>query len=336
MAVDWVKIRTDLYRDPKVCLIADALMDHNAPLACYVNQFYQRDMTVTRNVTRNATVGALVAVWGVMRTRGRRVGDDLLSPGASLAVLDDVSDLPGFGVAMASVGWAVESPKGLLFPRFFCEFNVEPVDEKKAKAAERQRRYRDRQVGNSDVTRDVTRDVTAASRVTSQSNARVDKSREELIQDTHTPHTYAKFDFVAADVGGIEINGELVTYSQDWIRWEAEFIRWWNCLRDATKHLSHQLDTQERRLLHARFEEPDWYWKRAGPRFPLWTSTGWRPTLMWFLEPGNANKIIAGKYTHTEEKPSDRTHRSGKSNSRSGPTHGPGQQHVPGSAGQTF
>lgn len=185
--------------------------------------------------------------------------------------------------------------------------------------------FRDNAIVTADCDSVVTKPVT-----------REEKRREELIEGTHTPCTYAKFDSVAADVGGIEIDGEMVTYSQDWIRWEAEFIRWWNRLRDATKHLSHQLDTQERRLLHARFEEPDWYWKRAGPRFPLWTSTGWRPTLLWFLEPGNVNKINAGKYTHTEEKPSERTNRPGKGNSRGGQAIGPGQLFVPGRADPTF
>ena len=76
MAGDWIKMRTDLYRDPKVSRICDHLMGSDSGLARYVNQHLQRDMSVTRNVIRNVTVGALVAVWGVLRHRGKRNGDD--------------------------------------------------------------------------------------------------------------------------------------------------------------------------------------------------------------------------------------------------------------------
>lgn len=164
MAGDWVKMRTDLYRDPKVCVIADSLMDSAGPLALYVSQISQSDMNVTRNVTRNATVGSLVTVWGVMRHRGKRNGDDLSCDGVTISILDDIADLPGFGDAMALVGWVVETPKGIVFPNFFAEYNTQPSA---SPAAERQRRYREKQKENRNVTRDVT--VTP----------RVEKSREE-------------------------------------------------------------------------------------------------------------------------------------------------------------
>lgn len=171
MARDWTKMRTDLYRDPKVCMMADMLMDEEGDLGRFVNQNRQRDMTVTRNVMRNATVGALVSVWGVFRHRGKRVDDDLFVAGATLDVIDDVSDMPGFGQAMSSVGWAVESEEGVVFPRFFEDYNVDPVEELKKKNAERQKRHREKNKETSNVTRNVT--------VAPNSNAREEKSREE-------------------------------------------------------------------------------------------------------------------------------------------------------------
>jgi hypothetical protein len=164
MASDWIKMRTDLYRDPKVCIIADILISKDGELARYVNQNCRCDMAVTRNVTRNATVGALVTVWGVLRHRGKRVGDDLFIKGATVQVIDDIADLPGFGSAMLDAGWVVDTDKGLKFPHFFEEHNVDPSEESKAKNAEKQKRYRDRlRYGN----------------VTSQSRPREEKSREE-------------------------------------------------------------------------------------------------------------------------------------------------------------
>lgn len=171
MAGDWIKMRTDLYRDPKVCMMADALLSGEGELARYVNQHCQRDMTVTRNVMRNVTVGALVSVWGVMRVRGKAEGSDLVCRSVGLGVIDDIADLPGFGAAMALVGWVVETPEGLVFPRFFDDHNVDPESAAKQKAAERQKRYRERQKAESDVIRDVTRNVTVTHRE--------EKSREE-------------------------------------------------------------------------------------------------------------------------------------------------------------
>jgi hypothetical protein len=165
---DWVKMRTDLYRDPKVSVIAAELMSPDGDLARFVSQNCQCDMTVTRNVMRNVTVGALVSVWGVMRQRGKRNDDDLVCQGVTVAVLDDIADLPGFGAAMQSAGWVAETGDGIKFPRFFEEFNVEPSA---SPNAIRQRRYRERKNATSNVTGDVTRNVTVT--------PRVEKSREE-------------------------------------------------------------------------------------------------------------------------------------------------------------
>ena len=181
MANDWIKMRTDLYRDPKVSVMADELMNPDGELSLYINQNCMRNMTVTRNVTRNACVGALLSVWGVMRHRGVRSNDDLTCFGVSLAVLDDISDMPGFGDAMAQVGWVREDDHGLVFPRFFVDYNVEPDGKNKSKNAERQARYREKKrlaiTLNSNVTRNVTGDVTVTPRI---EESRVEESIQEI------------------------------------------------------------------------------------------------------------------------------------------------------------
>lgn len=169
MAGDWIKMRSDIYRDPKVSVIAESLMDKGGLLSLYVNQLCQRDMTVTRNVMRNATVGALVSIWGVMRQRGKRCGDDLVCDGVTASVLDDVADMPGIGDAMERAGWVESTENGIAFRRFFEEHNVDPAEKTKASNAARQKRYRDRLKDAS--TGDVTRDVTVTHRE--------EKNREE-------------------------------------------------------------------------------------------------------------------------------------------------------------
>lgn len=172
MAADWIKMRSDIYRDPKVSVIAESLMSRDGDLARYVNQMCQRDMTVTRNVMRNVTVGALVSIWGVMRQRGKRSGDDLSCDSVTVAVLDDIADLPGIGEAMRHAGWVIEDEQGIRFPNFFEGYNVDPTEKNASGNAERQRRYRERKAAEktagegvsgdeeirngSDVTRDVT------------------------------------------------------------------------------------------------------------------------------------------------------------------------------------
>ena len=90
-------------------------------------------------------------------------------------MIDDIVDLPGFGEAMQEVGWVEKVEGGVLFPRFFEEYNIEPTENEKQKNAERQRRYREK--------RNALRNVT----VTSQSNAREEKRREENISNKATP-----------------------------------------------------------------------------------------------------------------------------------------------------
>lgn len=150
--------------------MADLLMDEEGELSRYVNQNTQRDMTVTRNVMRNVTVGALVSTWGVLRHRGKRQLDDLTLKGCTLSIIDDVSEIPGFGEAMKFVGWVVETDEGIVLPNFFEEFNVDPEEDSRKKNAERQRRYREKQASKNNANGNVT--------VTSESNVREEKRRD--------------------------------------------------------------------------------------------------------------------------------------------------------------
>lgn len=174
MFADWIKMRTDLFRDPKVCLIADMLLNDGGELSGHVNQMTQRKMAITRNVLRNATVGALVAVWGVTRHRGKRAGDDLFVANARADLVDDICEIPGFGDAMVKVGWITESKDGLSFPRFFEDFNVEPNELQKEKNKIRQQRFRDKRNAPRNVTKRRKR------------NAREEKRREEK-ENNNTP-----------------------------------------------------------------------------------------------------------------------------------------------------
>lgn len=98
-------------------------------------------------------------------------------------------------------------------------------------------------------------------------------------------------------VAGIEIDGELVTYDQDHLRWIPEFIRRWNKLPGVRKHDGGSLSMVNVRALRERLSEPDWFWQRAFAKFPLHLPGGvWQITLGTFLEPATVSKILDGKY----------------------------------------
>lgn len=133
-SADWIKMRTELYRHPKVICMARNVAEH-LEKHCHVTV---RDITVTRH----AVVGALVAVWGTARHRGNRAGSDLLIPNMPASIVDDISALPGLGAAMIACGWLIEMPQALVFPRFFDEHNIDPLEDRRAADRERQRRHR--------------------------------------------------------------------------------------------------------------------------------------------------------------------------------------------------
>lgn len=175
MAEDWIKMRTHLYSDPKVSLMADLVFAGDGELAGYVNQHNQCDMSVTRNVTRNAIVGALVAVWGVCRKQGAREGADLVVKTCDMDALDDIANLPGFGSAMCAVGWCIDNDGSIVLPRFYEEHNVDPKEANARRQREfRERRKEQKQGRNA---RNVTRNVTR--------NDREEKRREDI---TDTPN----------------------------------------------------------------------------------------------------------------------------------------------------
>lgn len=99
-----------------------------------------------------------------------------------------------------------------------------------------------------------------------------------------------------AAIHGIEIDGDVVMYSEDPLRWEAAFISWWNTLSGVSKRSTMSLDTSQRRKLRDRLSEGDWFWKRTQAAFPLWTPTTWNPTIGKFLDPDTVTDILDGKY----------------------------------------
>lgn len=173
MAGDWIKMRVALSKHPKVIAIADALAEDRSFMdwltdpvkkSCKHNAYEH----VTRSVTVSVTVCALMQVWGVANDLGRADGDDLLLTHSTLWTLDEIAGVPGFGQAMASVGWATEEDEiGVRFCNFLL-YNIPSEDRKRHQANARQKAKRERD-----------KSVTGSVTNPQNSHARSEQSRAE-------------------------------------------------------------------------------------------------------------------------------------------------------------
>lgn len=280
MTGDWIKMRTDLYRDPKVVLLAENLFSEDSDLARHVNHFCQRDMAVTRNVMRNAVVGALVSVWGVARHQGRRKDDDLVLDNCDLWVLDDIADLPGFGIAMMGVGWCAVQDESLVFPRFFAANNTDPREAQRQKNRDRQQRFREKQRNAPrNARRNVTRNVTVTHRE--------EKSREEdkeCLTDT----------LPAAPREASTTEIQVVVDA-------------WNMIGKPFAMVS-RIANRRRAAVKNRLAD-DWWrerWRdgmeriRGSPFCRGGGEQGWVATFDWFVRPDTLMKVLEGQYDARE------------------------------------
>ena len=91
MAGDWIKMRSNLWDDPRISKICD----------------------VTEQ-TEAAVVGGLYWLWA----SADQHTEDGIMPGLSLRQIDRKTGIQGFGAALCSVGWIEETAEGVQIVRF--------------------------------------------------------------------------------------------------------------------------------------------------------------------------------------------------------------------------
>lgn len=91
MAGDWIKMRGNLWDDPRVTALCDAC-----------------------NCGEAQVIGALYWLWA---TADQHTEDGLM-PGLTLRQIDRKTGVKGFGAALAVVGWVAESADGVTLARF--------------------------------------------------------------------------------------------------------------------------------------------------------------------------------------------------------------------------
>lgn len=113
MAGDWIKMRSDLFKHPKVVRIKSAL---------------QADAL--------RTVGGLMSVWCLFDAHSV----DGTLEGYTLEVIDEELRWSGFSKAMLDVGWLIETGEGLALPEFDTHNGVSA--KRRAQDADRKREDR--------------------------------------------------------------------------------------------------------------------------------------------------------------------------------------------------
>lgn len=120
MSGDWIKMRSNLWDDPRVGRLCDLT---NHPEA--------------------AVIGALYWLWA---TADQHSEDGVL-PGLSLRQIDRKTGIPGFGTALCEIDWLTDDPAGVVIARF--EDHNGASAKKRAQTAKRVANHRS---GNGDET----------------------------------------------------------------------------------------------------------------------------------------------------------------------------------------
>jgi hypothetical protein len=155
MAGEWIKVRTNLWTDPRVSQLCD-LTDASKP----------------------AVVGALYWLWSSADEHTQ----DGHMPGLSLKAIDRESGVPGMGAALLSIDWIADTPGGITLTRF--EEHNGASAKSRAQTAKRVANHKT----NAVVTQSVTQLHEIANAVTVTSALpREEKRREEVKANTPIP-----------------------------------------------------------------------------------------------------------------------------------------------------
>lgn len=115
MAGDWIKMRSNLWDDPRVSRVVDMTDSSEA-----------------------AVIGAMYWLWA---TADQHTADGVMA-GLTLKAIDRKTGVPGFGAALVTIGWLVDHPEGVCLVRFD-EHNGESA---KSRAADAKRKANSRKL----------------------------------------------------------------------------------------------------------------------------------------------------------------------------------------------
>ena len=176
MAGEWIKMRTNLWTDPRVSRLCD--------------------LTGQAEV---AVIGGLYWLWASADDHSL----DGVMPGLSIAGIDRRTGIAGFGSALVAIGWIAETDGGITIAKFD-EHNGASA-KKRAQIAKRVANHRS---GNADVTHDAT-DCNAPSVTGALARYREEEEKEE----SPKPNGFGEGRASArgpSDPRPVEVNGDLL------------------------------------------------------------------------------------------------------------------------------
>ena len=91
MAGDWIKMRSNLWDDPRIARLCD-----------------------TTDSNESSIVGALYWLW----SSADQHSEDGVMQGLTLRAIDRKTGVPGFGAALLAIGWVADHPEGVRIVRF--------------------------------------------------------------------------------------------------------------------------------------------------------------------------------------------------------------------------
>lgn len=157
MAGDWIKMRGNLWDDPRVAKLCDLTDQSEA-----------------------AIIGGLYWLWA---TADQHTEDGTM-PGLTLRQIDRKTGIQGLGGALCVIGWLVDSPDGVTVAKF--EEHNGTSAKKRCQTAKRVASHRG---GNADETQD---DASGNAASVTGALAREEKRREEVIPPA-SPDGFAEF-----------------------------------------------------------------------------------------------------------------------------------------------
>ncbi len=148
MAGDWIKMRGNLWDDPRVSRLCDITGQTEGPI-----------------------VGGLYWLWA---TADQHTEDGCM-PGLTLRQIDRKTGIPGFGAALCEIGWLVDDPQGVVVQRFE-EHNGASA---KRRCTDAQRKANGRSVSAPDADKSRTQRGQESDELGRTSELEKEKSREE-------------------------------------------------------------------------------------------------------------------------------------------------------------
>ena len=256
MAGDWIKVEKATPRKPEILRIAAALEIHP-----------------------DHAFGLCFRFWSWCDDHL----DSTNARGVSSALVDSIVERKGFAIAMIEVDWLRVNDGSLEIPNM--DRHLSQTAKKRAVTAQRVAKH-----AAKTNARGVSTSVSGALPIE-------EKRREDTsgVPEVNTPTPFFDFEGLNPAIRTLrKPDGDMLTFEEDHLVWQHEFLKRWNKLPGVSKHAESCLGDFELRMLLERFQERDWNWQEAMAMFPInWPGS---LSLVTFLERGKVQQIVGGKY----------------------------------------